>query len=45
MLFRSQLSSVWIEYWDDGRTGQWRDTWQAEPDRSRFTLTHSDLVD
>jgi len=39
-----QLSTVWIEYEDDGRTGQWRDTWQAEAN-GRFSLTHSELVD
>ncbi len=39
-----ELSTVWIEYWDDGRAGQWRDTWQVEPEGG-LALTHSELVD
>ena len=39
-----ELGTVWIEYWDDARAGQWRDTWQPQPDGG-FALTHSELVD
>lgn len=40
-----KLETVWIEYSDDARTGQWRDTWQAISEGKRFALTHSELVD
>jgi hypothetical protein len=36
--------TVWIEYWDDGHAGKWRDTWQPQPEGG-FGLTHSELVD
>jgi type IV secretory pathway TrbL component len=38
------LNTVWIEYWDDGRAGHWRDTWEAKPEAG-LVLTHSELVD
>lgn len=42
---REAVSLVWIEYWDGGRIGQWRDTWEVAPDSGTLVLTDSDLVD
>ncbi|MGN9908447.1 hypothetical protein ACTMTJ_12955 [Phytohabitans sp. LJ34] len=42
---REAVSLVWIEYWDGGRVGQWRDTWEVAPDSGTLVLTDSDLVD
>jgi hypothetical protein len=40
----AKLTAVWIEYWDDGHAGHWRDTWQPDAEQ-RLELGHSDLVD
>lgn len=38
---------VWIDYWDEGRTGHWRDTWRLgtqAPHQSALVLSESQLA-
>jgi hypothetical protein len=44
----ASVEMVWLEYWDAGHTGQWRDTWKVgtDPgDRGSFHQQDSELVD
>jgi hypothetical protein len=45
---RTAISMVWIEYGDDGRVGQWQDTWEvavSPTDPVSFSPVASRLVD
>jgi hypothetical protein len=42
-----ELKLVWIDYWDEGRTGHWRDTWRIgtePPHQSALVLSESQLI-
>ncbi|NUT34622.1 MAG: hypothetical protein HOV79_16280 [Hamadaea sp.] len=39
----AEIATVWIEFWDDSRVAQWRDSWAYE--RGRLVLADSRLVD
>lgn len=43
-----EITMVWIEYWDEGRVGLWRDSWKVgtePPNEGLLLLTDSRLAD
>jgi hypothetical protein len=44
---RQEIRLVWIDYWDEARTGHWHDTWELgteAPHQSALVLSESRLV-
>ena len=42
-----EINLVWIDYWDESRTGHWRDTWRMgteAPHQSALVLSESELM-
>jgi hypothetical protein len=38
------VEMVWIEYWDDGRVGQWQETWRPDAEGPADAFVQSDAT-
>lgn len=41
------IDYVWIDYWDEGRAGHWRDTWRVgteAPRQRALVLSETELI-